>query len=370
MKQLFTTFGRDYRFDRLEHNKSDIFYGMPPALITQQDSYFIPDYSAFLLSDEVVMDGVFFERLIHNPHPLYKKVSSFFKLAYDEGIVTLSDYDNIYSNDSILLNEMLKKDLENIELWKDVLKNSQNIWNEILKNTNSEIIHEISREEQRLENIRPQMRYEVLDEKQRELELSHTNFLKHLGIDTLAKSNNFYTEKTLRSYFSYINSNILLSYFHGAAIFDWPDLFPFYQEKFLGVGLNSPTINNDKAQLEKLFSLIFPDIKYHNPSKFIKLIQHKGVEELRTLCNKATNGVVVFNHDYGINILQQALEAEQIISKKQKQLSWYSTPLGLIPGIGAFIQKPIEELAGKYIDAKYKKPMQWYFIVSKYLSNN
>jgi hypothetical protein len=105
-----------------------IFHRMPPVDMRSTDNYFMPDYAALLLCEEVTLDEASFMLLTEQPHRLYAKVAETMKALRAEGFIQLVDFSHILRENQALLQRMLENDLGMLNQWIKPLNQSFDIW--------------------------------------------------------------------------------------------------------------------------------------------------------------------------------------------------------------------------------------------------
>ncbi|MBN1126935.1 MAG: hypothetical protein JXA82_18175 [Sedimentisphaerales bacterium] len=386
MNMLFSAFGRDYRTPRLPTESNHIFYGMPPVQLVRDAPWFTPDYSAFILADKVIMDGVFFDRLISKPHLLYKMAAEFFGSAKKEGFIELVDFEATIDNHRELIDSMMERDLRSIEPWIPVLQESIQIWRNIIANSSKEIQEMLMLDNHAFDHISyiknglghfsdcrtnhehysdfrlstghfPDLPVSQI------YDISLDNALEYSSKRRKASIRNALQER-IAAYLAYVNANIILSARYQAPIYDWSDFTPFYRDKFLGVGQLSNTIESEVKQLRHLFTLFFPRIQIDSSKRFFKILRNKRIASLRKLCRSAVENNTVFDDEFAKRTLAEVFKIDQKVSAHMRKVSWLTLPLGAIPYAGTFVQKALEESIGAYVTKKDRKPYDWFFVMS------
>ncbi len=127
MELMLTSFGLSH-LTRRERRDTDIFYRMPPASIVSSGQELMPDYAALLVADKIVIDSKTYDLLITGKHTAYGNVALMVKMLHDEGFVRLEDYEAEITQNRIVLDEMLKRDLRELDSWVNPLKESTEEW--------------------------------------------------------------------------------------------------------------------------------------------------------------------------------------------------------------------------------------------------
>lgn len=384
MKLLLTSFGRDYRENKLKPGDADVFYGMPPALFAREAAALRPDCSAFILADYVLMDGQSFERLTGSPHPLYADVAAFFTIAKAEGLIVLVDYEAVLQQKKPLLDGMLERDMAELEPWVALTRDSMRIWQQLLSNgarqtmdilsCNTDVQRNFAVHQDTWPVLMPDTAHHMLSAHVMAHVCHFTDMPLHEALNSAKTRRKATVKRQLKglisSYLAYVNANILLSHHFDAGVCDWADFTPFYNDKFLRVGTQSPAQEPASNGLNKLFSLVFPTVRLEDPKRLVKLMRDKRLIELRSLCRDAASGAVSFDDKFANSVLREVFAIERKVSSIRNKISWLSLPLGFVPVLGNFIQKPIEELIARPLEKRHRNPYNWFFVISDYFDES
>ena len=234
--------------------------------------FYAPDYASLIICDKVVMDEASFEILTsrrRDNHP-YSLVAQTFSALKDEGLVDLVDFDAILSRKSMLLRRMLSNDLDSLDRWIAPLRDSLEIWHRFLHASSR--VASPTLERHRIELYMHDMHSTLYE-------------LYFLADSPHEKTNNSNSElrRILKSYLSYVNSNIVLANELDIGFHDWKDYGPFYERKFLGVGVDTDGFEPQIQAARALFELSFPEFRIYDTPTLIRVLK-EGLSDFRCNC--------------------------------------------------------------------------------------
>ncbi len=358
MRVMLTSFGIDHSLLRTVIKKS-IFQQMPPVSFRRFGEVFIPDYELLLLSDRIIMDEASFHCLVHDSVTAYSLVADTFKALKSEGRIETKDFLSILRPKADLLKRMVDHDLNSMDQWMVPLRESLSIWENFLQmsmNTPHFFHWPISA----IRNL-------VHDEKT-EMGMIYSSIQLLLQKSPEAQELTQILDilrDVLRTYLTYVNSNLILSHSLNIGFHDWLDFLPFYTAKFLSVGQDGIPIEKSRSQLEKLFTIPFPDLTIRDTSSFIKAINDKRIEDLRQLVSEAASGRVQFDDKFAKSVLLDVFKDSQRARKWRSITGYLTLPLGFIPGVGTLVQKAAEEGVGIPLENSLKRKHRWFYMLSE-----
>jgi hypothetical protein len=94
----------------------------------------------------------------------------------------------------------------------------------------------------------------------------------------------------LRAYLTYVDANLIISHQLDLGFHDWLDFTLFYTTKFLSVGRSEDPVQAGREQLEKLFTLPFPELAIRSTRALMKALSDKRIDDLRLLVAEAVEG--------------------------------------------------------------------------------
>lgn len=356
MKTILTSFGIAKESDPDPEYDSP-FRKMPPMRAI--NNILMPDFAALLLSDKVILDEQTFDALQEPQISSFAQTAETIKLLYSEGFIELANYAPILKANETLLKKMLENDFEVLEQWTLPLRESLTTWKAFLKNI----------------KIRDENEYDILFGENPSA-LIHDTALPTLQgniaiIDVFeatkkhkkAESHQL-LKRVLSDYLSYVNANILLANNFEAGLHDWADFSPFYRKKFLYSGKEGVEIETHSSEIQKLFTISFPEFNIRNPRTLIKALQDKRISELRQLVQDAVDGKVSFDESFARHVFKDGLGVEREISKYRNIISYLTTPLDFIPWVGAIAPKIVEEISEHIVEQNMKKKYRWFYMLS------
>lgn len=384
MKLMLTSFGIERTLGAGDEPRS-FFHRMPPVSFRWFKDTFMPDYDLLLLCDEPIMDESSFRQLTEEPSHAYAKVADTFRELKTEGRIQLVDFGSILRANVQLLDRMTDHDIRILDQWVNALRDSIIMWRHFSEKS-IEVWGEL--DEVRLyvhdhyRDAHP--RHEIRDYQRTGALLTHEigghfhyerDRLEILTcmVDEALKSSAKRREKehrealreTLKGYLSYVNANLILSNELQVGFHDWLDFTPFYAAKFLSVGKETDSTQEERKQVETLFTIPFPELAIKDTRSLVKALNDKRIGELRQLVGDAVAGKVEFDHEFAKSVLRQVLGAEATARKWRSIIGYLTMPLGIIPWIGSVADKAASETLGAVADRRIKTAHQWFYMLSE-----
>lgn len=381
MKAMLTSFGVEHSLLTADAADETTFHRMPPVSFRRVSETFVPDYELLLLCDGLVVDEVSYERLVTRSVAAYTEVSKVFEALESEGRIELADYSEALHARAVLLERMTDHDLRSLDQWVVPFRESLGLWAGFARMLPGLVDLEPSAalyQEQRLRQMGPR----EWSRSQAE-QLVGIGHLYHGESRTVAELSLLVTEAlasstkrrrheyrgalrdALRAYLTYVNSNLILSHHFECAFHDWLDFRPFYSAKFLPVGRDGDPLEDRRTQLEKLFTLPFPELAIKSPRALLKALNDKRLEDLRRLVTEAAEGRVQFDADFAKSVLSEVFRTSQRSKKARNVVGYVTLPIDFIPWVGAVAQKAVEEVAGIAIDRQYGRKHRWFYMLSE-----
>lgn len=378
MKLLLTSFGLSH-LQRREQDNPDVFYRMPPVSMSQFSQEFLPDYSALLLADEIIVDAKSYERLLKGSHRSYGTVAILLKMLRDEGFVRLEDFDAIVESNRPLLERMLERDLKELDSWVVPLKESVSVWRgffdelrgtlreDIVRGRTSDstgpghfgdaaLFHEFAHH---TAHWMHNMMHRV----------HHSTMLVELALRSSEMRRKSEYRQALRDhlaeYLSYVNANLLLCEKFQTGFHDWYDFQPFYRDKFLRVAQEAAPGQKEIASVKKLFEISFPEFTFWRPDNIVRALKDKRIRDLRQLVDDSADGKVDFDREFATRVLQEVFVIERNVARFRNIVSYITQPLGFIPFAGAVVQKAAEEAVGAAVENRRKRKFRWFYLISE-----
>lgn len=381
MKLLLTSFGTTGLSDiAIPYNP--VFYRMPPVrMVGKSKGVFVPDYSALLVCDKLVLDKSSFDVLCTNSHYSYRLIAETLNTLYREGFIELVNFDEILKSNAETLKQMLDYDLQIPDRWIKPLEESLLIWNDFSEDL-PEIIqgkkeHILS--EQYLHFAGHGLCHPAVPLESGLLWASDNNItqtdsassLLHESVGTSKERQEFQRNDAIRKALSinlaYINANLVISSELETGLYDWRDFLPLYRQKFLSVGRKRIDGISHVEQLQRLFSVAFPEFTITDTATLMKVLKDKRIEELRFLVQNAVSGKVTFDEIFAKRVLRDVLNNERTLSKYRNLISYLTTmPLSL----GNFLTESgsgIQEIETRVIKDALDKQKQysWFYLLDE-----
>lgn len=331
----------------------DIFYRMPPISLHAANNNFIPDYSTLLLCDKIIVDESSFDLMQQDRMYLYSGFAETLRVLKHEGFVELVDFETILRTNRELLEGMVENDLRRATRWIQPLKKSVNIWSDMIRYLASF--------------------YETVDDKEKNViqDVSHMTLNPISGIvghiemmerqgdeENLDSDIPPYLITTIRSYLTYINSNIIISSQLHTGFHDWADFVPFYERKF-SPEQKIPRTQRKIESMQKLFAISFPEFSVKDAPTLIRILKDKRISDLRALVDEAAEGRAAFDEKFAHNILLEVFKLERKSTRYRRIISYLTLPLDLLPGLGTFAAKATEEAIGEMVDSRIRRDYRW-----------
>jgi hypothetical protein len=346
------------RHGREEPHAAELFYRMPPVDMRRVIHGFFPEYWVLILCDALVIDSASYERLLHNPPPWYTRVAATFQRLHAEGFVELVDYSSILKRNKQLLSKMTEHDLRGSERWANVLGESLKEWARFLDLFDRGAVDATPSASAR-------------DARNQVMHMTHMNTTKalmmlELGSDARPAEDwvQAQLQEALRSYLTYVNSNIILSNELGTGFHDWSDFMPFYRQKFLTVGRDAPQHSRAINASRRLFAVSFPEFAPQSDDDLVRILRHRRVSELRALVQGATEGQVRFDRKFAKDVLREVIRTERRIKRYRKIVSYATLPISFIPWIGTLAQIAADEAIERLVDARMKREQRWFYMLT------
>lgn len=377
MKVMLTSFGVEHSLSS-QSGPGTMFQRMPPVSFRGSNETFLPDYELLLLCDSVIMDETSFDRLVHSSVPAYLRVSETFQVLKSEGRVELKDFSSILRPHVGLLDRMIEHDLKSLDQWVIPLRESLNLWRHFLHKS-TELFRtdrEAWQDQFPFRAVRPDEIHftrVLVDEAHSRMELhldqmDDTSVMVYEALESSKKRKRKEYRRALRDvlrrYLTYVDANLILSHQFDVGFHDWLDLAPFYATKLLSVGQDEDPVAKSRAQLERLFTIPFPDFALRNTRALIKALNDKRIEDLRRLVSEAVAGHVQFDNEFAKSVLREVFRSSERAKHWRSVVGYATLPIGLIPSVGTPVQKIVEESVSIPIEKKLKRTHRWFYMLS------
>jgi len=380
MKIMITSFGVEHSlFSGAE--SGTMFSRMPPVSFRHINQRFTPDYELLLLYDSMIMDETSFDRLVGGSVAAYSHVSETFQALRAEGRIELRDFSSTLRAHAQLLNRMTEHDLKSLEQWVEPLRASLTLWrhfsqlsmdlmqpslghwsNHTLDGDASEVrmravlVHELAH--MMMENSRGTVATSTLVEEALE---TSTKRKRKVHRDAL--------REVLQGYLTYVNANLILSQQLDLGFHDWLDFTPFYAAKFLSVGVADNPVQAGRAQLERLFTIPFPELAIRSPRALMEALNDKRVADLRRLVAEAAAGRVQFDEAFAKSVLTEVFHTSERAKRWRSIVGYATLPIHLIPWVGSVAQKVVEEGVAISLERKLREKHRWFYMLSEIASS-
>ena len=345
--------------------ESPFFFSMPAISLQTVGPDFVPDYPVFLLFDEFVIDETTYALLCKRKRWGYDKYADLVETLQQAGRLRIESYEALLAPYKNVVAEAVEYDLGMLRSWHREFEELASRWKKFADIAGREIAQKIETGTATVEE------WNVLH-CIRDSELGMIPTPDGLKILDALKSWNKALDPEMRKrtrlitgdYFRYVTSNILLSNITGAVAHEWFDLEPLYLRK-LSVGAHpEPETGGEMRQARKLFEVMFPEFHPKDSASFVKLLEDSRVESLRALLRRAAAGEEEFDGEFVTRTLREVVKVEQTVAARRNLVGWLSQPLGFIPWAGSFLQKAAEMASGRVIEARARKELDWFFLIS------
>lgn len=369
MELILTSFGLSHLASRLKENPDHFpapltvisrflteeeYFRMPPLgpplrMSTGLYQDLATDCSILLLCDRIILDSKSWEKLTDGKrYRGYEKTSEVMRVLHHEGFVRVEDFDSIVRDNQELLGQMLELDLRRIDDWIQPLRESLQVWHDLIWEGGQGVSGVYDREQY-------MNRYNLLEE-------AVTSSKKRVRSE--------YREafrRELTDYLAYVNANLVVSHSLGAGFHDWYDYGPFYRQKFLRIGVKKRPIEKKIKAVTRLFELFVPEFDYRNwsPKNILKVLTDKRVADLRRLVDQAVKGEVEFDLEFANRTLREVFAIERRMARVRSIVSWLSLPIGYVPVVGSFLEKGTGEIVERVVESKLKKDHRWFYLISE-----
>lgn len=332
------------------------FYNQPPFFRTHTD--LIVDITPLILYDRIIINKSWVDLfgkelwglLFHYSSLIYNDIKELIK----SGIIELRDYASDTRNNLSLLKKITDNDLADLSLWIDALKQSALRWQEYAQNRR------------------------LIPKSEPTINLNHLygqffHYTTHGGLveelDFELSVNNLSTDalrELILNYLLNVNNNLLLSREYTAGFFDWFDYEPFYTRKLMrSIGLFSDT--STILQAGTLLSYYLPLEQITSVRRLLQVRDKaKGLREYLEAKQQGDTGA---DEKTLVKILLEIERAQGKIASYQKIASYFTLPISLIPSVGPFIGKVVEDVADWQIKRKFLKDYKWHFSLLEFAEN-
>jgi hypothetical protein len=338
--------------------KRSIFHQMPPSSLRAPDgSSLSPDYAVLLVSDQLIVDVNSYDRLTTNRHWSYNRVADLFRALKHEGFIQIEDFSTHLEGTDSDISARVSADMATHD-WNLELRESLDVWSAFINTTAKTLrgleqhyVHWGSSDDA---NDLSFLMHSLKSEARREhLSLEYANRRSEEGS---------WVAEVLPAYLTYIHTNIELSRRLRAPIHDWSDYLPFYRR--LAAGEQS-RMSQAAAQAEKLFSVSFRELEPTTTAQIMRILTDKRVAALRAMIDSAVRGDIVFDRDFAVATLREALARANRMARFRSLTSYATMPLGLVPVVGTPLSKVAEEVAGATHDRIQRRSLDWFYLISE-----
>jgi len=354
MNIFLTSFGSTGLEEEFTYKDNPLSRSIPFISASDEFKYTL-DYSLLFLFDQLIIDSKSYEKFTDNVFTSnygFNSIREVLILLYKEGYLILKDYDNIISTDRYLLDKINLAESADVGYWISTLKESNEIWRHTVSLLNEHDNRHVFR------NIDVRSRTDT-----------EASILAEL-IDSNSKSKNPGYHDLLKNYLyqliSYINYNIALSRHLNCGFYDWSDMSPFYDKKFLSVGIQNR--QEEVQQAQEFTKLFLPCELSSNPINIIKALNDRRVHYLREMLSDAIKNKTKFDKDFLCKTYKDVLKIEMKKARTAKIISWITLPLGSVPFIGTPLQKAAEELSGLAFSGKYENKFEWFYLLNEHFN--
>jgi hypothetical protein len=373
MKIMLTSFGIDQGVCPVRGQS--LFDRMPPVSFRLSNEIFMPDYELLILCDQVVMDRSSFYQMLNNPGAAYAGVAETFRVLNAEGRVELVDFSEILRVNSDLLETMLDHDIAILDQWVEPLRESLATWRRFAA-MSIHVWQDLP--EQFYESrtgVYDQHHYKALIHDMNHVMLSartkanSISQMVELALSSAEKRKRkeyrSALREVMRGYLAYVNANLVLASELDIPFHDWLDFTPFYETKFLSVGKKEDETQSGRKQVERLFTVAFPELAIRDTRALLKVLNDKRIQDLRQLVGQAVLGKVEFDDQFAKAVLSEVLLTERKITRFRNVLGYLTLPIGFVPVIGTPVQKIVEEAVGIPLASRMKQQHRWFYMLSE-----
>jgi hypothetical protein len=338
--------------------KRSIFHQMPPSSLRDLDGRGLsPDYAALLVCDGLIVDSESYDRLTSDRHWSYNRVAHVFKALYEEGFIQLEPFAERLKGADTIVAERVAHDMASHD-WNAELCESLEMWSSFVSSLANQ-----------MEAI--QRNYVHWERRDDAYDLSYLMHALHnkaggeaaaLGYAKMRDKEGSWVTEVLPSYLTYVHINIELSRRFHAPIHDWSDYLPFYRRLTAG---DQSRMSQAATQMDKLFSVTFPEFEPATASHFVRILKDKRVTELRAMVDSAVRGDIVFDRDFAVATLRQALAAERKLARFRNITSYATLPLSYVhPLLGTPLAKITEHVTDAIHDRAKNPALDWFYLIS------
>ncbi|WP_415404119.1 hypothetical protein [Tateyamaria sp. SN3-11] len=377
MRTFLSSFGISGR--RSVSLTNDYFSRMPPAVFSTKHRDFVPDFSAILLSSELIVDADTLDRLNRTESAQFSRYAAILHDLKQEGIVQAVDYSSIISERADLLEQIMTKDLKRAWEYEDAFSESLTEWIAHLNLFEDEIqqigVSKLRDDPKNLDeammflsmNMHIVMSDKAFIASTKRLKSAEPGILRFDLVREAADRGALLATlvERIKPYIEYMNTNLLLCEALDAAVFDWSDIVPFYERKVvLSSGEYEGSAHSEG--IKRLFKFAFPDVREWPMENILEMARDKRISSLRETINRAIIEEDEIDESFVIRKLGEIIKLQEREARKSKMISFLSSPIGMFPIFGSVLQKPIETAANSVLNRPAKKQASWYFMVSEH----
>ena len=263
-------------------------YRLPRVLLARDSQQFLPDFALLLLADEILMDRMTYEGLIRGQIQSGPTVPLLARVLHQEGFLRLEDFDAIGHAQESQLAASLDADLEALESWIPTVRKWFDAWQAHYEGIQATLRPAIK-----------QMRDAAAAGCPVALDYSHqaSKFIHDTGGRYQMAA--FYAEESLppagesldddrqielRTMLSeelrLARGQLGLCQELGAALHDWCDLEPFYQEIVARSGASGGK-GKPARQAHRVFELSLPEFSFWHPDNVLRALTDPRVRQWR-----------------------------------------------------------------------------------------
>lgn len=230
MRIFLTSFGITNLTEEFTYKGNPLSRAIP--IITASDRFQNTfDYSLLLLFDQLVIDKKSYDKFTDKEFTSnwgYQSVREILLILNKEGYLDIQDYDSIILKNKNIINKMSNISSNDVVNWIPILKKSNKVWRQTVDLLNR---YDVNKEHRNSGYNNVMIRSKIGDEGE----------LLYEAINSPDKDKVKEYLPLLADYLtlllSYINSNLILSNTFKCGFHDWSDMSPFYDQKFLSVGM-------------------------------------------------------------------------------------------------------------------------------------
>jgi hypothetical protein len=348
------------------------FFRMPPIHLGRFGPVFMPDYAALLLFDQFIIDSGTRESIASNP--LYSQFNLLIEALDKSNRLETVDFRDTVRPHAEAINAAVDYDLQMLSAWLPAFERLLRSWSRFTKVArryrwqHRRLVsgaHSGVEEELKLllseyggAMLRGVVR-EILDEVRDAIAQGETN---GGGANVVPES----LHSLARVYLHHTASTLCLADIIGAPVHEWNDIQPLYEQK-LKLSLRRQVQQSEEMEVARqLFDLMFPDIWFADPNEFLKVLDDRRLDGLRSLISAAVGSGQSLDGEFVSQTIAAVVKGERVLQRKKAIYGWMTMPVSVIPWAGDALKKGADDAVGAILERRIRRNYGWVIVISEH----